>query len=169
MTLIEILGALEPYQTTIVGALGFIGVIWTLRTNARHAAAAHEREIDTRRRALRRVLAAEFRNDARALRENSERKVPPGETISVGRSERAVSNALDADIGLLDLDEIDVVMNAIISRAGMNHLLENMAVVQSNGRFVLPATAFDDFCDVASTTAKAMELAVQALEYSGDA
>ncbi len=60
-------------------------------------------------------------------------------------------------------------MNAIISRAGMNHLLENMAVVQSNGRFVLPATAFDDFCDVASTTAKAMELAVQALEYSGDA
>lgn len=64
----EILDLLERFQTVLVGAVGFIGVIWTLRTNDKLARVERQKQIEIRRMALRRVLAAELRNYSHALR-----------------------------------------------------------------------------------------------------
>ncbi|MGJ5621563.1 hypothetical protein [Sulfitobacter sp. MF3-043] len=165
----EFLEVLEQFQTTIVGIVGFVGVIWTLRANSKNAREEHRRQIRSRRAALRRVLAAELRNYARALKKNLEAQRPNDEFLSVGRIHRLFSDQLAADLGLLDLDEIDVVVNALISLDGMDHFLENISSQTSDTRFLLPSEAWDQFQIVNSTTADALNYAVQALEFSGEA
>lgn len=69
---------------------------------------------------------------------------------------------------MLELGEIDVAVNAIISFDGLNHVLENLSQEQSDTRFLIPAAALDEFRAAASTTADALDLAVQALEPATD-
>lgn len=86
-----------------------------------------------------------------------------------GRIHRLFSNQLASDLGPLELDEIDIVVNALISLDGMEHLLENVSTQTSETRFLLPSNSWDEFQKVCSTTADALNYAVQALEYSGEA
>jgi hypothetical protein len=165
----EFLAILEQFQTTIVGIVGFVGVIWTLRTNSKNAREEHKRQLGSRRTALRRILAAEFRNYERALRKNLETQHPNDEFISIGRIQRLFSEQLTRDLGLLELDEIDVVVNALVSFDGMQHFLENISSESSDTRFLLHSEAWEEFLIVNSTTADALNYAVQALEFSGDA
>jgi hypothetical protein len=165
----EFLSILEQFQTTLVGIVGFVGVIWTLRANARHAMEEHQRQLGSRRTALRRILAAELRNYARALRKNLEKQRPIDGHLSVGRAKRLFSETLAADLGLLELDEIDIVVNALISLDGMEHFLENISAQVSETRFLLLPEAWEEFQMVNSTTADALDYAVQALEVSGEA
>jgi hypothetical protein len=165
----ESLAILEQFQTTIVGIVGFVGVIWTLRANSKNAREEHRRQLGSRRTALRRILAAEFRNYKRALLKNLEAQRPNDEFISVGRIHRLFSEQLAADLGLLELDEIDVVVNALISLDGMEHYLENISSQTSDTRFLLPSEAWEEFKILNSTTADALNYAVQALEFSGEA
>lgn len=165
----EFLAILEQFQTTIVGIVGFVGVIWTLRANSKNAREEHIRQLGSRRTALRRILAAELRNYQRALKKNLEAQRPNDGFLSVGRINRLFSEQLTADLGLLELDEIDVVVNALISLDGMNHFLENISLQTSDTRFLLPPEAWEEFQIVNSTTADALNYAVQALELSGEA
>lgn len=165
----EFLAILEQFQTTIVGVVGFVGVIWTLRANSKNAREDHRRQLGSRRTALRRILAAELRNYQRALKKNLEAQRPNDGVLSVGRIHRLFSEQLAADLGLLDLDEIDVVVNALISLDGMNHFLENISSQTSETRFLLPSEAWEEFQTVNSTTAEALNYAVQVLEFSGEA
>lgn len=165
----EFLAILEQFQTTIVGIVGFVGVIWTLRANSKNAREEHKRQLGSRRKALRRILAAELRNYYRALKKNIESQRPDDEFLSVGRIHRLFSEQLAADLGLLELDEIDIVVNALISLDGMEHYLETISSQTSNTRFLLPIEAWEEFQVVNSTTADALNYAVQALEFSGEA
>lgn len=165
----ELVSILEQFQTTIVGLVGFVGVIWTLRANSRNAREEHRRQLSSRRTALRRILAAELRNYERALKKNLEAKRPNDGFLSVGRIHRLFSEQLAADLGLLDLDEIDVVVNALISLDGMEHFLESISSQTSSTRFLVPSEAWEEYQMVNSTTAVALNYAVQALEISGEA
>ena len=169
LTNLEVLDLIERFQTVLVGAVGFLGVIWTLRSNARHAREEHQRQVDTRQMTLRRILAAEFRNYSHALKQNFEATPPDDELFSVGKIRRVLSKDLAVDLGLLELGEVDVVVNAIISLDGMEHHLENLSAHDSERRFLIPIAAWDEFRMVASTTADALDIAVEALELSGDA
>lgn len=162
------LDLVERFQTMLVGAGGFFGVIWTLRANAENARTEHQRLLHTKRVALRRILAAEFRNYSHALKANIHAKIPDNELFSVGRVHRTLSESLATDLGLLERGEIDVAVNAIISFDGMNHVLENLSQEQSDNRFLIPAAALDEFCAAALTTADALDLAVEALELASD-
>jgi hypothetical protein len=165
----EILELLERFQTALVGAVGFVGVIWTLQMNAKHAKVEHQRQVDTKRMVLRRILAAEFRNYSRALRGNVDAKIPDGELFSVGKIRKLFAEDLNADLGLLELGEVDIVVNALISLDGLEHYLTNLSATTEEGRFLIHRTAWNDFRMVGSTTAEALDLAVQALELSGKA
>ena len=169
MTNFEFLAMLEQFQTTIVGIVGFVGVIWTLRANAKNAREEHRRQLGSRRTALRRILASELRNYRRALKKNLEAQRPSDGFFSVGRIHRLFSEQIAVDLGLLELDEIDVVVNALISLDGMDHFLENISLQTSDTRFLLPSEAWKEFQIVNSTTADALNYAVQALEFSGEA
>ncbi|MEP4627725.1 MAG: hypothetical protein ABJZ90_18585 [Paracoccaceae bacterium] len=118
---------------------------------------------------MRRILAAELRNYARALKQNLEAQRPIDGLFSVGRIHRLFSEQLTADLGLLEIGEIDVVVNALISLDGMEHFLENISSQASETRFLLPSEAWEEFQKVNSTTANAIDYAVQTLELSGDA
>lgn len=165
----EFLKVLEQFQTTIVGFVGFVGVIWTLRANSKNAREEHKRQLASRRSALRRILAAEFRNYERALKKNLEAKPLNNNFLSVGRIQRLFSEKLAADLGLLELDEIDVVVNALISMDGMEHYLENISSETTDTRFLLPPESWEDFQFINSTTADALQYAIQALEFSREA
>jgi len=77
MTTAEILTYLERFQTSIVGIIGFAGVILTLTASSLSSRREHQRQVETRRTALRRILAAELRNYARALKKISSKKSRP--------------------------------------------------------------------------------------------
>jgi len=165
----DFLAILEQFQTTIVGIVGFVGVIWTLRANSRNARDDHKRQLGSRRTVLRRILAAELRNYHRALKKNLEAKRPDGEFLSVGRIHRLFSEQLAPDLGLLEMDEIDVVVNALISLDGMEHYLENISSQTSDTRFLFPLEAWEEYQSAISMTADALMHAIQALEFSGEA
>lgn len=165
----EILSLIERFQTGIVGLIGFLGVIWTLRANAKSARDAHQRVVTTRRRAMRRVLAAEFRNHFHAINANAEMVIEGSEPLSVGKSKGTLSKHLVEDLGLLELGEIDVAVNAIISLDGLYHALENIAVDQSETRLLIPTNKGIEFQAIMSTTAKALDIAVKTLELSDEA
>lgn len=113
-------------------------------------------------------MAAEFRNYSLALKANMQAKVPNSELFSVGKVRKTLLESLATDLGLLELGEIDVAVNAIISFDGSNLVLENLSHEQSDTRFPIPTAALDEFRAAASTTADALDLAVQALEPATD-
>lgn len=102
----EIIDVIERFQNVLVGAVGFLGVIWTLRANAKHTIDEHRRQMSTRRMTLRRILAAEFRSYTRALKTNLEAKEPDGVHLSVGKVHRLFSEDLAGELGLLELGEL---------------------------------------------------------------
>jgi len=159
----ELIELLERFQTTIVGALGFIGVIWTMRANARTSTTEHRLQIETKRQALRRVLAAEFRSFSSALRTNVEAAPPDKEPRSVGRPHRILLKDVTTELGILDLGEIDAVANAIISLEGMDQFLEYISSQQSGVRIIISSDSWEDYRYIASTTADALELALKVL------
>jgi hypothetical protein len=165
----EIIDVIERFQNVLVGAVGFAGVIWTLRANAIHSNEEHRRQLDTRRITLRRILAAEFRSYTRALRANLEAKDPDGDHLSVGKIHRLFSEDLAGELGLLELGEVDVVVNALISLEGMDQYLGHISAGQRGKRFLIPIVAMDDFRMITSTTADALDYAIEALEHSGEA
>ncbi len=168
MTSTEFISLLDQFQTTIVGFVGFFGVIWTLRATARNAQADHERQLETRRNVLRRVLAAELRNYLRAMNKNLASQYPSDVSISVGRVNRMFSEQLSQDLGLLDLNEVDIIVNALISLDGMEHHLENMAMEASDKRFVIPAASWEEFSEINAKVAEALTYAVPLLETNGE-
>jgi len=166
MTLEELLLLLERFQTSIVGLVGFVGVIITIAMTSWSSKKGHQREVAARRNALRSILAAEFRNYARALRKNLDLDKPTDTFISVGRIRRLLSDHLSADLGLLDLHEIDIVVNALITLDGMDTILANIASQTLDDRFILASGSWEELCSINSTAADALDYAVQALELS---
>lgn len=162
----ELIPFFDQFQTTIVGMVGIVGVIWTLRANSRNAQDQHKRQIQTKRTTLRRILTAEFRNYERALRKNLQAQPPQNEFLTVGRIRRLFSEQLAGDLGLLELHEIDVVVNALISLEGMEHFLEHISSKSSSTQFLLPSEAWEEFQMINSSTADALRYAIQALELS---
>ena len=162
-----IIEVFERFQTVLVGAVGFAGVIWTLRANAKHSEQEHRRQLDARRTTLRRILAAEFRNYSRALKANLEAIIPDGDHLSVGRIHRLFSEDLTGELGLLEVGEVDVVVNALISLEGLDQYLGHISASQTNKRFLIPAIAINDFRMITSTTADALDHAIEALELLG--
>ena len=165
----EILDLTERFQTLLVGIVGFVGVIWTLRANARHSNEEYRRQTNTRRTILRRILAAEFRNYAHALKTNLEANAPEGDHLSVGKIHRLFSEDLAAELGLLELGEVEVVVNALISLEGMDQYLGHISAGQTDKRYLVPASAIDDYYMITSTTADALNSAIEVLELSGEA
>ncbi|MCT2541232.1 hypothetical protein [Sedimentimonas flavescens] len=164
----DVLDLLERFQTTIVGVVGFLGVIWTLSANARHSRAEHSRQLSTRQATLRRILVAEFRNYSLGLKQNLDAAPPEGELFSVGKVRRLLSDSLTADLGLLEPDEIDIVVNALISLDGFDHHLENLCQHSLETRFLISPDALPQFREAAERMATALELAVEALHLHGE-
>ncbi|WP_299878411.1 hypothetical protein [uncultured Sulfitobacter sp.] len=164
----EILDLIERFQTLLVGIVGFAGVIWTLRTNAKHSKEEYRRQTNTRRMTLRRILAAEFRNYTRALKANLEANEVKDDHLSVGKIDRLFSEDLASELGLLELGEVDVVLNALISLEGMDQFLGHISAGQRGKRYLIPASSMDDFHTITSTTADALDYAIEALELSGE-
>lgn len=166
---VEVLNLIERFQTLLVGVVGFVGVIWTMRANARHATEKYQRQTNTRRMTLRRILAAEFRSYSRALKTNLEAKDPEDDHLSVGTIHRLFSQDIASELGLLEVGEVDVVMNALISLEGMDQYLEHIAMGQKGKRYLVPASAMHEFRMITSTTADALDNTIEVLELSGDA
>ena len=104
----------------------------------------------------------------RALKQNLDSPTPESEFISIGRVRRLLSDSLSSDLGLLNLDEVDIIVNAIISLDGMNHFLANHAVEISETRFLIPATMWGEVKYCLATTKDALDLATKALALTGE-
>ncbi|WP_353307794.1 hypothetical protein [Shimia sp. NS0008-38b] len=80
---------------------------------------------------------------------------------------RLLSEPMLADLGLLDLHEVDIVVNALISLDGLTHYLENLAEQSSETQFLIPSSAWEGFVEANATTAEALGYAIEVLELSG--
>lgn len=165
----QVIELAERFQTTIVGVVGFMGVIWSIRSSARQSRLQHQRQLKQDQIKLRRILAAEFRNYSRALKKNTEADVPEQEHFTVGKLNGIYSDGLANDLGLLELGEIDVVINAMISMQGLNSISEHLSSQSSETRYWIASHAVDEYKLVAESTARALDFAIEVLEHSGDA
>lgn len=124
---------------------------------------------NTRRLTLLRILAAEFRNYTRALKKNLEMQTADDEHISIGKIRKLFSEDLASELGLLELGEIDVVVKALISLEGMEQFLGHISAGQTDNRYLVPTEMMENFRMITSTTADALDYAIEALELSGEA
>src|ERR1700737_2761468 len=108
---------LKEYQTLIVGALGFTGVILTLITNARLIRRQHTRQVDHERTALKAALSTElsiirdtFVDRIKMIAEAPETQgmLVPLDTMT------AVYREVIAKLGLLSRGQVNLVMRAYI-------------------------------------------------------
>ncbi|WP_421749321.1 hypothetical protein [Cognatishimia sp.] len=159
----------ERFQTTIVGVVGFVGVIWSIRSSARQSRLQHQRQLKQDQIKLRRILAAEFRNYSRALKKNTEADVPDQKHFTVGKLNGIYSDGLANDLGLLELGEIDVVINAMISMQGLNSISEHLSSKSSATRYWIAPNAVSEYKTFAQSTVDALDFAIEVLEHSGDA
>lgn len=111
---------LNPLTTLIVGGIGFAGVIYTLRHNAKTARIQRNEEREHEREALRAALLAELQINRQSLQENSRklRENPSEETggayVPTDRMDGAYQSFLPR-IGLLSKGEVHKVMWAYLS------------------------------------------------------
>lgn len=107
----------KEYQTLIVGALGFIGVILTLLTNAALNRRQHTRQIEHERTALKAALSVELTiiRDVYLDRIKSIREAPAtqGMLVPLDTMTDVYSKAIEK-IGLLTRDQVNLVMRAYI-------------------------------------------------------
>lgn len=169
MTDPQLIELAERFQTTIVGFVGFVGVIWSIRSSARQSRLQHQRQLKQNQIKLRRILAAEFRNYSSALKKNLEADIPGDEHFTVGKLNGIYSESLSDDLGLLELGEIDVVINAMISMQGINSVSDHFSSQSSETRYWIAPGAMEEYKVYAKSTAKALDLAIEVLEHSGEA
>ncbi|HZT03858.1 MAG TPA: hypothetical protein VFA39_16510 [Steroidobacteraceae bacterium] len=106
---------LQQYQTLIVGAAGFTGVIVTLMTNAWLARAQHRRQVQHERTVLRVALRAELEAVAESYRDRIELIGSPGRHDGL----------------LYPLDTMSQVYKSMIGRIGLLTAIEVKAVLQA--------------------------------------
>lgn len=113
------LGWLNNYQTLIVGAIGFAGVITTLLVNAKISRDRRRDELEHERATLRAALIEELKINGDSLRENlaSLEGLPPdgekGAFIPTDPMDDAYRSFVPR-IGLLTESEVHRVMNAYL-------------------------------------------------------
>jgi len=105
----------ERYQTFIVGVIGFVGVIYTISTNARLTRSQHKREINYEKLAIRTALIEELTLLSAGYKERIEKLTPENCEGSVYIPTHVPNDAyihLMSKIGLLGPKEIKTVMVA---------------------------------------------------------
>lgn len=136
----------ERYQTFIVGIVGFIGVIYTIRTNATLMRNQHEREINHEKLATRTALIEELKLlsdsyiDRIAMFEEDAHKRTAAIPINVPNDAYL---QLIPNIGLLTPKEIKLVMTAYQLANELPIRLEFMAV-KNDGAIINPAYIYVD-------------------------
>ena len=107
----------ERFQTFLVGLLGFAGVIYTIRMNARLARQQHEHELIHERTSLRTALIAELEALRSTYKDRSHdlRKDDSGNSVLIPEyvSNQIYRQLLDR-IGLLTPEEIRLIMDAYL-------------------------------------------------------
>jgi hypothetical protein len=133
---------LKEYQTLIVGALGFTGVILTLRTNARLNREQHTRQIEHERTALKAALSAELSIIRDTFRDRIETIGDPPTTtvmwVPLDTMTDVYSHVIDK-LGLLSRDQVNLVMHAyLLIRAVPDRLrlMEGVPEIQSVAGYI---------------------------------
>ncbi|MGD2118239.1 MAG: hypothetical protein PVG66_07765 [Chromatiales bacterium] len=106
---------LQTYQTLIVGALGFIGVIITMLANAKMQRQQYERKILHEANSLRIALKTELNGNRRSFEgriKQFEEPVEFGNALIQNRSNDKIYNELLSSIGLLTEYEVEQVTQA---------------------------------------------------------
>jgi len=106
---------LQTYQTLIVGALGFIGVIITMLANAKMQRKQDERKILHEANSLRVALKTELNANRQSFEERIKQFEEPiefGDAFVQNRSDDKIFNELLSNIGLLTEQEIEKVTQA---------------------------------------------------------
>lgn len=115
--MIEILiSNFDKYQTLVVGLLGFLGVIYTIRMNARLARDQRERHLNHERAALRTALYAELTTIRRTYEDRSQScEASNGRSVFIPEYvPHQIYHQLLDRIGLLTLEEIEPVIQAYL-------------------------------------------------------
>ncbi len=105
----------ENFQTLIVGVLGFCGVIYTLRMNARLAREQHERSIKHDREVLKTALRAELELIRKSFSDKAELPEDDSEENDVffpAETHTKVYQNFIGKLGLLSAEEVSAIIEA---------------------------------------------------------
>jgi len=106
---------LKDFQTLVVGALGFLGVIYTLRVNSRLSREQHERKIEHEHEVLRTALSAELALIQKSFIQNSNTMDDEHGVSDAFFPERVSTEVYQANLnklGLLTAEQVSAVIKA---------------------------------------------------------
>jgi len=171
-----ILRCLMEFQTGIVGIIGFAGVIFTLlstarlaraqvEANARLAREQFERSEAARRRAIKSALLAEMRMFKQIIERNSTDE-SEGEhfDLIVPRMKRKVSPELIKEIGYLEPEIVDNVLDGLEKIDAMDHAIMLHSQAVCDDHFEINRDKREAFFTLMTVNASMLDDAIAALE-----
>lgn len=105
----------KDFQTIVVGALGFSGVIYTLRTNSRLSLEQHTRSVKHEREVLKTALRAELELIRKTFSDKSlspENDGDDSDAFFPEETHTKIYKNFLGKLGLLSVEEISAVINA---------------------------------------------------------
>ncbi len=111
----EILDFVKDFQTGIVGGIGFLGVIFTQRANAKSLQVQADQDFRRKQNSVRTAVLAELKMFRRSFETNSGGDMTENDEIAyVPRVRRILSEKLLPDLGVLPDDTLEVVLNGLV-------------------------------------------------------
>jgi hypothetical protein len=167
---------LEDYQTLIVGALGFAGVISTLRYNARLAREQRRDERSHERQALRAALIEELQINREAAVENAaslkeEPETGPRDAFVPTDPMDDAYRAFIGRIGLLSRAEVGKVMRAylLLRTCGTRLLLIGVPPATGENYVRVPSENVGRLAQLLEVPVRSIDEAIEVMEAARDA
>lgn len=154
----------RKFQTAIVGVIGFLGVIMTLRSSSKLAREQSKREWEKERNVLKASLLAELRFFERTFsRERGDTERIAHGTLYIPRMRRPISQSLIANLGLLKEEQIAPVLDALLTVDEMDRSLHLHANAVNEKYFTISGDKHDSLVDMESSVLAAVRKGIAAL------
>lgn len=155
---------LNDFQTAIVGIIGFAGVIWVQKDNAKLARKQQNAELATRRNAVENALYAEIALFKKAFERIISNPISAtDETLHFPILRRDVSIAMMPEIGLLKSETIIPVLNGFNAIDDVNLQIALLAEEESANSFLLEGNKINVFFQILEDAIGPLDVAIEAL------
>jgi hypothetical protein len=156
---------IKDFQTAIVGVIGFLGVIWTIRQNASLA-----REIETRKLkniidGARKIVIEELKAFLR-IYENGLKGFEPkqDENLLIPRFKRFISPDVMSEIALLTNDQAQAAIQALLTIDEMDRSVSLLAKHTDEKYFTVTSDGFPVIQEMYSRQVEKLNEALKKLE-----
>lgn len=161
----HILEFAREFQTGIIGVVGFLGVIATLKANAHLAREMEESQYNRRRNFVKTAVIEELKL-FHWIFENGHRDMEPkqGESLLVPKMNRLVTSELMSELAVLEPEDMKVALMALFN---VDEVYKRLAIIgkpSGDHYFAVSSAAYHSLKKINEDAAAKLKIAIETIE-----